>query len=60
MERERDAIDPDGSTEVLQQAGQRRVDDIGAWLGQIFARRRQLKAANAAAADYADGNPALH
>jgi hypothetical protein len=34
MERERDAIDPDGSTEVLQQA--------------------------AAAADYADGNPALH
>jgi hypothetical protein len=34
--------------------------NIGAWLGQIFARRRQLKAANAAATNYRNKNPALY
>jgi hypothetical protein len=50
--------DPEGSAEVWQQAEQRRADDIGAWLGQVFERRRRLKAASASTA-YPNANPAL-
>jgi hypothetical protein len=47
VDRAPDKSEPEGSAEVWHQAEQRRADDIGAWLGHLFERRRRLKAANA-------------
>jgi hypothetical protein len=44
--------------EVWRTAQQRRTEDIGAWFGQLFERRRRLKAADAGAT-YPKGRPAL-
>jgi hypothetical protein len=44
--------------EVWRAAQQRRTEDIGAWLGQLFERRRRLKVADDVAI-YPKGRPAL-
>jgi hypothetical protein len=58
MERERNATDPDDLAEVSRFADQPRADNVLGWLGEIFDRRRQRKAASAATS-HQDGNPAL-
>jgi hypothetical protein len=44
--------------EVWRTAQQRRAEDIGGWLGQLFERRRRLKVADAEAT-YPKGGAAL-
>jgi hypothetical protein len=56
MEREQKKTDSDSLAEVWRNAEQRRAQDIGAWLGDVFKKRR-LKASDADAA-YPEGHPA--
>ncbi len=60
----REPIKPDSDdfsgdlAEVWRTAQQRRAEDIGAWLGQSFERRRRLKVADEGTL-YPKGRPAL-
>jgi hypothetical protein len=60
----REPIKPDSDdfsddlAEVWRTAQQRRTEDIGGWLGQLFERRRRLKVADDGA-KYPKGRPAL-
>jgi len=58
MEREQNQTDPDGLAEVWRNAGHRRAEDIGAWLGHVFEKQRRLKTSDAET-QYPQGNPAL-
>jgi hypothetical protein len=58
MERERNKTDPDDLAEIWRSAQQRRAEDIGAWLGHFFERRRRLKASDTGVS-YPEGNPVL-
>jgi hypothetical protein len=51
MEREQNDIDPDGLAEIWRSAERRRVEDMGAWLGQWLEQRRRLKVSDAQATD---------
>ena len=58
MEREQKKTDPDDLAEIWRSAEQRRTEDIGAWLGHYFERRRRLKASDTEAS-FPEGNPVL-
>jgi hypothetical protein len=58
MNREPIKTDSDDLAEVWWTAQQRRTEDIGGWLGQLFERRRRLKVADDGAI-YPKGRPAL-
>jgi hypothetical protein len=57
MEREPIKTDIDGLADIWRSAEQRRAEDIGAWLGELFGPQR-LKTSGAASA-YPEGHPAL-
>jgi hypothetical protein len=58
MEPEQIKTDSDGFAEVWRRAQQRRSEDIGGWLGQLFEQRPRPKASDAKET-YPPGHPAL-
>ena len=58
MEREQHKADPDDFAEIWRSAELRRTEEIGGWLAQFLAKRRQQKAFDAAN-KYPPGKPAL-
>jgi hypothetical protein len=57
MEREPIKTEPEGLAEIWRSAEQRRAEDIGGWLGQLF-DRRSFKASKGDNA-YSEGRPAF-